>query len=229
MDTPRLIYLIVFTIAFGVGVFSYKYKKALWILISLMAIGLLTEYIVELNKYQEHKVNENFIYNIYIPLEYFFYACFFYFINNDKLIKKYIKLSIPLFIIILFLLLKYDKSFLSEVKLNDKVYTTGGALTIILSTYTLFIIKPLKGVKFTTHPLFWFCTGFIIFYSGILPSTSMLDKTEEIDNLSGVKSIFDNIRKSSNIIFYILVTIGFIYSNKLKKTIQNGNQNEINI
>ncbi len=213
-DIPRLIYLSIFTIAFGFGLSIYKYNKSLWILLGLMALGLLTEYIVEFNKHLENKVNENVIYNIYVPLEYIFYTSFFYFINSDSLVKKSIKTSIPIFIIIVFTILNISNTNSNE--LQSYIYMLGGVLTIFLSIWSLFLIKPIKNIKFIEHPLFWFCTGFIIFYSCILPFTFIQNHLENIDSKT-LKKVSNIIQKGANIILYAIIIIGFICSNRMQK------------
>ena len=214
MHTSRLIYLVIFALAFGLGVYLYKYAKALWIIVALMAFGLFTEYMVELNKHLDSQINENFIYNLYIPLEYLFYASFFYFININRLIKKSILISVPIFITIVFLLLKFDVS--DFLKFNASIYILSSILTIVLSIWSLFLIRPLNSIKFIQHPLFWFCSGFIIFYAGILPFTVMQNYME-LQNPDFFKEISDLIRKGLNFVLYSFIIIGFVCSHRMKK------------
>jgi len=192
--------------------FSKKYHKALYILLGLMGLGLLVELIVNINIHVFNLKNENYIYNLYIPLEYLFYASFFYYINTNKLIKKVIKLTIPLFIISVLLILKNNP--VAEGKFLSNVYILGGILTVSLSFWSLFILKPIKHLKFNKHPLFWFCTAFIVFYTCILPF-SIFQFDLERKNIELFIKASHFLRKGANIIFYILLLIGFIFSDKL--------------
>ena len=101
MSTYRLIYFMVFIPAFITGLIVYKYHKALYILIGLMGLGLLAELLVEVNKHVS-VMSEEFLYNLYIPLEYFLYALFFYKVNTNKNIRKAILFSLVLFAIAIF-------------------------------------------------------------------------------------------------------------------------------
>jgi len=213
MNIDRLIYLIVFTLAFGVGIYVYKYHKALRILVGLLALGLLTEYTVELNKYTK-TTSEEFIYNIYIPLEYLTYAAFFYYINSHKYIRKAILLSTPLFIILILLLSEFKNNHITD--LSSAIYIFGGVLTTAWSLWTLFVIKPMEGIKFRVHPLFWICIGLLIFYSVSMPFNVMFNPLKDADGkLYELLDII--IRKGLNVFLYVIFIIGFICSHRMKK------------
>lgn len=213
MTTIKLIYLSIFTLAFVVGVFVYKYDKALRIFLSVMALGLLTEYAVNgINYITETRTYEPFIYNIYIPLEYFLYAFFFYCINTNKLLRKCILWSFPLFICIALFLYLFVVNDIG--KLRTEVYFVSGILIAIWSISTLFLIKPLKNITFIQHPLFWISTGLVIFYVGSIPFHILFKDAEKNKILS------DIIRKGLNIWLYTFVCIGFLYSHQMKRLSQ---------
>ena len=214
MTTIKLIYLLTYTLAFIVGVLVYKYHKALKILIGLLALGLITEYTVNsVNAIVgSREAYEELIYNIYIPAEYILYALFFYCINTNKLLKKVILWSFPLFVIITFILYTYVVQTVKELRTD--VYIVSGILTILWSICSLFLIKPLKNITFIQHPLFWICTGLIIFYAGILPFNVLFESIKEDKILAPL------IRKGFNIWLYSFIIIGFIYSHRMKTKMQ---------
>jgi len=212
MNLFRLLYLIVFTMSFATGIYVYKYNKALYILVGLMGLGLLTEYIAEINTYIEI-TNEAFIYNLYIPLEYLFYTAFFYFINTNVIIKKVILISIPLFIISILLFSEFKA--VSVVELATDIYTFSGILTMTWSIWTLFVTQPIKGLKSIKHPLIWICAGLIIFYSGITPFNLGHNILKEI-NPEIFSLLSGYISKGFNIFLYISFSIGFICSHRMK-------------
>jgi hypothetical protein len=209
--TERHIYLTVFIIAFGIGVYVYKYHKALWLFVVVMGLGLLTEFIVELNKSFQF-TTEEFIYNVYIPMEYLLYASFFYFINESVRMRKAILLSYPVYIIIVILFSKFSYF---ETNLSSLVYNLGGVLVITWSIWTLFVVKPEKGIKFRNLPLLWICAGLIIFHSGIIPFNLMHNylKPTNTDLFVVLSNI---IQKGFNIFLYTMFIIGFICSHRMK-------------
>ncbi|MDC8006037.1 hypothetical protein POV27_18440 [Aureisphaera galaxeae] len=211
MSTERFIYLTVFTLAFLIGIFSYKYHKALKILLGVMGLGLFVEYLVEINKYWG-LATEPYLYNIYIPLEYFLYASFFYVLNTGRrYLRKGILISVPVFLLVILLSLEIP---LLNDKLITFVYTVSGILICTWSIWTLFVIKPLEGRKFVAHPLIWICGGLIIFYSGITPFNIayniLLVRPESLELLSTI------IQKGFNIFLYTSIGIGFVCSHRMK-------------
>lgn len=209
----RLAYLIVFILAFLIGLYVHKYHKSLKILVALLAFGLFIEFIVEINIITG-LLSEEFIYNLYIPVEYFLFAFFFHSINDQKYIRKSIIWSFPLFLAIIIMLSEFKE--VSVIKLSNHIYIFSGILIIVWSLWTLFIIKPIVGMKFGKHPLFWICTGLIIFYSGSIPFNAMYNYLKETD-----KNSFDLlskiIQKGLNIFLYTSIITGFICSHKMKK------------
>jgi hypothetical protein len=214
LSTIRLIYLIVFTLTFGTGLYVYKYHKALRLVILLLGLGLFTEYSVDINRDFFTTDYEDFIYNLYIPLEYFFYAAFFYYINTGAFIRKTILISVPIFILYILLLSEFTPA--PKTSLSTNIYTFSGVLIVIWSLWTLFILKPSNNIKFIVHPLFWICTALIVFYSGNIPFNLMFQHLSEVDqeNYNLVNQLF---RKGLNIIFFTFFIIGFICSHQMKK------------
>ena len=209
----RIIYLTIFILAFVLGIINYKYNKQLAVLVILLGVGLATEFFVEINKYIT-VAPETFIYNIYIPLEYLVYTIFFYRINTNRLLKKSILISIPIFLIVVLSMSKYSGKEVSQ--LSSEVYNISGIFAVIWSLCTLFTIEPIKNIKFTQHPLFWICSGIILFHSGIIPFNVMHNHVKIAD-----KELFETVsklfQKGLNIWLYVSFSIGFIYSRRVKK------------
>ena len=208
----RIAYIFSICTAFIIGLIVYKYNKRLNILVGLIGLGVFTELFVEVNKYIKIDT-ENFFYNIYIPLEYFLYAFFFYKINEHRLLRKLILISIPLFIGIAIVATVFKETF--SYYLATDIYTISGLLVIIWSIWTLFVLKPIKNIKFTMHPLFWICIGIIIFHSGIIPFNMTRDYIKEYNY-----ELFDWLskfyQKGFNIWLYTAFSIGFICSHRMK-------------
>ncbi len=212
--TLRLIYLVFYIIAFGIGLYVKKYHKGLHILVGLLGLGLFTEYLVSANNAISDVNYEDYIYNIYVPFEYFLYASFFYCINKNRYIRKSILISIPLFIVSILIFSEF-KAIFGE-KLRTNIYVLSGIFTIIWSLWTLFILEPIKGITFKTHPLFWICTGLIIFYSVNTPYNLMYDSLKELDK-DLFKLASKIVQRGSNMFLYLIISIGFICSHRMKK------------
>jgi len=217
MITIKLIYLLTYTLAFCVGVFVYKHHKALYILLGLIALGLCTEYAVNITNYiVGNRVYEPFIYNCYIPLEYLGYTHFFYTITVHLKLKKLIVFMVLPYLIVFWLTSDLFYITIPKQKLATTAYIVGGLITTAWSIFTLFLIKPLKKVTFIQHPLFWICTGLIVFYSGMTPFNKLFEYLKDT-NEDTFKQISNIIRKGLNIIFYCSIIIGFLCSHRIKK------------
>lgn len=212
MSPQRISYLSVFIIAFLVGLYVYKYHKGLWILVGLMALGLVTEGLVEWNKHSQ-SVSENFIYNLYIPLEYFMYAFFFYRMNTSKLLRRSVLISLPVFLLIV---IYFTDLSLPDTHFSSVIYSISGFLIVGWSIWSLFEAKPIKGVRFRAHPMFWICMGLLIFYAASAPFNSLMNYLQTNYEMTHVVlSII--IQKGMNILLYLFITIGFLCSHQMRK------------
>ncbi len=213
MSSYRLVYISVFILAVIFGIFSKKYHTGLKVLVGLLILGITTEFWVEANKILQ-LTSEAFIYNIYIPLEYLCYSYFFYKMNKSRKMRKAVILSIPLFVISIPIFSSFMD--LPVHELLTEIYTLSGILVILWSIWTLFTIKPEEGLKFHTHPLFWICTGLIIFYSGITPFNLMHNHLKN-NNAALFEFMSRIIQKGLNVFLYTSFIIGFICSHRMKK------------
>jgi len=142
-------------------------------LISLMILWLVTTLAaVYSTKYAGLK-NNLFIFHIFTPLEYVLLALFYRDIIVNKIVKKAITWSIPIFILlaILFSLFiqKPDTS-------NSGMITIESVIIIFLS---LFFLREVLLLQHATilyrFPLFWICVGILFYFTGNLVIEGLLN------------------------------------------------------
>lgn len=138
-------------------------KQAYFYVISaLLIFSITTEMIVDVLKAKG--IEHHIMYHIYIPAEYSLLALFFARQRIAPHVKRYILLSIPVFIVasaIISLFIIQPPHFPS-VQFNAE-----GLLIIVISVYTLFAIEADDLTPFHTFPIFWICSGIILFHTGL--------------------------------------------------------------
>lgn len=155
------------------------------------------------------------IYHIYIPIDYLFLGLFFYYAFEKQRIKKVISISIPTFMLISIYLSINIIGFRKYPGLNLNIE---GCLLILLSIYRLFTLEPNTNISISKHPVFWICTGLLIYNLGGFIFNGYYNFL--IETMSPLaKELNYILNKSFNIILYISFSIAFICSNLTKKYI----------
>lgn len=210
MEKIRYIYLAFMVISLILSFFRNKKDRGLFIFPILLTFSLLTEILV----YTLHhfKYDYNFIYHIYVPLEYSLLALYFYINAKSVVVKKMILFSIPLYLVVCFIMsvgstLEKHPSF----QINAE-----GVLLILWAIISLFSIDVRTDIKITSLPIFWICVAVLIYHSGIFTLTGIYNYIFETKSqLTNRLNIY--ILQISNYILYICLSIAFICSHQTKK------------
>jgi len=213
MSIYQVIYLTLLILCLLISLFTYKQSKSLKIFPLLLCLSLITEITVDFMYFLLNYDNEyNIIYHIYIPLEYSFLSYFFY-LNNSHQVKKYIEVSIPLFILASGLISGFVISITDFPGLN---FNLAGTLLILWSVITLFSVQPTANVSITSLPVFWICIGILVFHTGIFFFNGVYEHIQQKNSLLA-QQLHRLTIKSLNYIMYICFSIAFICSHRMKK------------
>lgn len=211
MHIARIIYFGFMLISLILSLLASRKKdKSLVVFPFLICMSILTELLVFWLNTINHSYN--FIYHIYVPLEYFLISL--YFILNTKKIttKKIITYSIPVYFLVCLIL-----SFLSSFQKHPGLQINlEGLLLIAWSIITIFSIEVKVNTVITSLPVFWICVALLIYHSGIFTFTGIYNYILENKSLLGSKLTFYTIQMS-NYLLYICLSIAFICSLRTKK------------
>lgn len=211
MNTTRIIYFIFMLICFLLSlVASKKRDKTLVVFPIVIFISILTEFLVI--KLNSRHLNYNFIYHIYVPIEYVLLSLYFVFNTKSTSTKKIIIYSIPVYLI-LCLILSLQTSFQKHPGIQINLE---GLLLITWSVITLFSIEVKINTVITSLSIFWICVALLIYHSGIFTFTGIYNYIIEKKTLLGSKLSFFIIQMS-NYLLYICLSIAFICSLRTKK------------
>jgi len=171
---PIPLNILVEIIAFIVSVFCYtaiKNKPMIWFIPFLLFIVIIEHtgmYIQE----ELHKVN-SWLYNISIPVEFFFYSYLFKSYFRDKRFKKIAMACqwfIPVFAI--------GNAVFSQGFYNFNTHTLVAGNVVMIMLCCLYFVDLFKKEEETVlrkDPMFWISTGLLFFNLGELPYTIFMD------------------------------------------------------
>ena len=169
------LYIIFIGLAFISSLISFRldYSIHLKIFSVLLGLTLVNELLAVYGLVLVNLKTNLPIYNIFILIEFWVFGWFFYQIISNKKVKLFIKIFLILFPIFWIVAVFYLFGFNSW---NSYVIITGSAFTIFLSAFYYYeLFTSQKLLMLTRLPEFWIATGLIIFYSGNLPFTGMLN------------------------------------------------------
>ena len=173
--------------------------RTLWVLIIVSAITELTNEILH-----HYSVNNMYVTHVFTSLEFLLISLFFIkTISPSKL--NYILFGI---IIIFFAISGYEFYYDEKNTLDEISTTTEAILFIIYSLGTFFYMLQNPGQQsIFSIPLFWFNTAILLYFSGnlflFLFTNYLVEHSgETFYELWGIHSVL-------NIIFYILISVGF--------------------
>jgi hypothetical protein len=212
VSLQQVIYLSLLGSTFIISLLSYKYHKSLNVLTLLFGIGVFTDTLFN-TLYKITGKDYWIIYYVYIPLEYCLLSVFFYRISDNMQLKKMIIYVFPLYAIIIVWMYT---SVYTLTQFPGWAYNTGGTLLIFWSIITLFLIDPIADVSILKMPLFWICTGMILFYAGIFAFNGVYDFLFT-NYFSLSNTLLNGINKVCNYILYLCFIYAFICSHRLKK------------
>ncbi len=145
-----------------VGLYMYRWLRVeMKILLVLFFIASLVD---GYSFYQAiNRCSNVWILHFYTPLEYSILVLVFSYWQKEKLMKRILRLSIPIFILIFVL----NKMFIESTDYFD--YITASVESIILlviSVYVLYSLHDEKVDSFYKMPQFWVATAVLIYFAG---------------------------------------------------------------
>lgn len=195
-----------------IGFFSFrKFQRGTKYIFYFVAFGSLTEILSRSFRWLELNNNTLPIGHIYIPISFALVGLFYLF----KL-KGFINEKIVGAIIILFIIFSIINSLLIQSIYSFANYS-GAIGALILSGFSVLLFAKImaegKIKKLTDEPVVWINTGILVYYTAnfffyILYNIFLENTIEFLLQIIFVYKIF-------NVIFYILITIGFIKQRKI--------------
>ena len=210
MDSSKIIYLCFLSISLLFAVFGKKREAGLKVFPYLLGISLFTEILAEVMAVYD--LNYYLLYHFYVPIEYSMWGAYFYLTIDQKKIKQLILFSVFLFSgVCLFLSLKaVTIQKFPSVQLNIE-----SILLVILAVVTIFTIKVEQNRSIFVRPVFWVCSGVLIYYTGITSFMGMynfiLVANKELLNLLRIYLLI-----VPNCILYTCLSIAFLCTMKMK-------------
>jgi hypothetical protein len=212
MRFTQILYLASISISLVLSIWCYKGEKSLKVFPYLLSLSLVTEIIVDIC-YFILDIDYHVFYHIYTPLEYFLFALYFYIYHKSKIAKTLIVVSIIIFTLLSIFISNEIININVHPGLNDNVE---GFFLIILSSFTLLTINFNPKISIMNLPVFWICLAILIFHSGVFLFNGLYNylvtKKSEI-----AQPLHQIIIKNFNYLLYILFSIAFICSNRMKK------------
>ncbi len=202
-----LIYFIIIISTVCYGIYKYsqiKHTSLVWVWLYLLTV-LIVEAIAFFLHFLKIKADNNFIFNICLPIYFFMIGLFFY--KNYK--KNFLK-NIYLFLMSLFLVFYFIFIiFHNQSKINSQFYLLASWFIVcsaIIYFMQLIVYPNLENLLETSE--FYIAAGllflysFLIIYMSILPSLLTSIKTLNVD-VKLLKSIM-------NILSYSVILTGFL-------------------
>ncbi len=193
----------------GLAFFSVSQKP-----VKLIFIYVFITFIVEWIGFyslqiSEQKTVNNQIYKLHTLLEFIIISSYFYFIIINKILKKIILWLIPivlisLIIIIYWKILPMHRMFLISI--------------FFFVFYSILYFKQLldSDNNILSNPNFWIVTGILFFNAGFFFLSGFVTYISEKDRLLATKLF--SINHLLNIVYYSLITYGFICQRRLAKS-----------
>ena len=179
----------------------------MYVLITFLVeyIGFYLLYINPIEKIHFH------LYVFYRPIGFLVLSLFFSKIVSNPAVSKLILFLIPVILLasLYFMLMGKDSKFHSQFGLVSK---------FLLVIYSILYLKQILNSEESifSYPYFWTVTGILTFYAGYFFLSGFINYIS-VQNLELAQKLF-NINHFLNIIYYSLITYGFICQRRLAKS-----------
>jgi hypothetical protein len=186
----------------------YLYKKGQGNSIFIMVV-LIATLLVEVSSWiiRYYRITGyTFIMHIFNLLEYTMFCMYYLKSCQNKKLRLWVKLSIPLFILFCLCASFFKYRFNAMPVLNIEVE---GFLLFIIYTHLLFNINVDENRFIYTHPDFWMSLGIMIFFGGVFVYLGLYPVLLHVDNNEALRTYY-LILYPLNIIFYYSIIIGLI-------------------
>jgi len=161
--------------------------------------------------YNYHHTN-NWIFNIFNPIEF----CFYGFLYYQTLLSKSGRNNV--FYCCLFILITYlvNILFIQGFLYFDSYSYLVGCLVMVYFSYLYFVekIKSVEQINITKTPLFWISVGLLFFYSGEFILFSFFQYFLSINDFESFLPVFHFFSAILNAILYLCISISFFYTPK---------------
>jgi len=155
----------------------------------------------------ELKVTNAWLYNISVPLEYFFYVFIFFSFFKNKINQWLAVGFFVLFGIYVIVFLSIN----GIAKFNRNVLIIGSFSLIVFSILCLIELYNLPGIiNLSKHPVFWIAVGVLLFSAGEF-SYDLMTKFFFANRMDKGAIIFRSINSYLNLLLYLCISISFIW------------------
>lgn len=202
----------ILSLCFLTGLICYKsFSLPTKIMYLYVSVSFITETLGYYSLYISSEKKVNFLlYNIYVPTSFLILSLFFYIIINNKNIKEiiYLLTFLLIFIHIFFI---FDSI---NIKFDFRLFLLS---IFLLSIYSILFLRQIlySEESIYLNPHFWIVTGILFFYSGYFFLSGFINYISLKDPALARKLY--TINHLLNIIYYSLVTYGFICQRRLTK------------
>lgn len=216
MDAIKIIYYTLMILS--LATFLYRRKKLenkLFLIAGLIVIAICVELIVD---YVEWVTGQRpwILFHIYQPIEYLILGLVFFYNMKSNLVGKLIIVSLPIYLLCIVSYYIFNPQYIHTPRFIDFVLES-----FLLSLWAAIHIMELVNTdEITQHitqmPLFWISFAVLLFYSGSIFIMGFRYYFIVNDKELGEKLM--TIPHYLNLIFYLLLTIGFLCTPPMKKS-----------
>ena len=192
-------YYMLMVIAFIISI-SYKLPDSAKILSILLFISIITELIVEACK--AYDIRYYLLYQIFTPIEYVLISMYFYKAIFDFAFKRYVKISMIVFVSICATETAINSNALEFPRLLCYIECF---LIILTAVVALLLIDVDSSRPIYKIGDFWFSIAFLFFNSALF-IVLFFDQQQSLE----IRAIFSIINKSANCLLYVLLSVGFL-------------------
>ena len=206
MDLSLLTYYALLSVSFVMSLLVRRKTQYVPLFVALLATAVLTEFFAAIiHRVDDTPESYNLVYHLYVMIDYSITMLIFgHFIVSEKL-KKVLRWSITLFLAIC-LFFVFKDTFYSHPGVSLNI---SGTVVILLSVYTLFQIRPHEHQNIFQQPIFWFCTGWIIYYAMTYIFNFLYDYLREVQGEEQTEQLQKYISRTANYLLYSAFIIGF--------------------
>lgn len=205
---PIYTYIIIYGISVIVGLLTYSkyaHKTALKVFLGFLIYSLLTEL---LGTYLGRilVVNNNYVYNIWNIVAFFFYAYFVLSSVKERKRRIFIKLLVGIFFIVTFINIVFYAGLIKYILVRNNVFAKS-LIVIMILIYFIELLQSDEILNIKKSLFFWICLGVFLYNLVFLPAMSLVWYTSFF-------GMFAYIVLGLNIIMHFCFITGFIASKK---------------
>lgn len=195
--------LITVTTVTAVVALNNKHKKALYILLVMIATLAVEGYSTIA---YAHRQDFSWIYHLFCPVEYTFFCLYYIKSCPQNAFKPVATYSIPVFITFSLCVSYFLYQFRNMPALNINIE---GLFLFLFYTHLLFCMNVPLRKRIWQHPDFWLSIGMLVFYGGVFVFLGLYPYLFGVSPMATIQ-LFDLITKPLNIFFYTFIIAGLI-------------------